>query len=319
MTRLSLSRGFKLYFSGVLIYGLGLLLIHYSGYQSLFALKSLTLQTLTYFYLAYLLFSPFYYFLLASDTESKPYIFLRWLKNSFHSCSLAWQKEERTAFLFLLVKLFFLPAMINFLFNNFNSVLPRIEMLPQFYWYPFFLTLLFAIDTLIFSVGYAFEFSSWKNKVKSVDPTLLGWLAAILCYPPFNWWLGRYIPWGANDYVFFWSPVLTSIFQIFLLFLLVVFVSATISLGLKSSNLTNRGIVTRFPYSIIRHPAYTSKTLIWWLTLLPVVTWPFALGMLFWTAIYYLRAVTEERHLGQDPEYKTYCQKVRYRFIPLIY
>ena len=207
MTRLSLSQGFKLYFSGVLVYGFSLLLTHYPKYQSLFALKSVTLQTLTYFYFAYLLFSPFYYFLLASDTESKPYIFFRWLKNAFYSRSLAWQKEERTAFLFLLVKLFFLPTMINFLFNNFNSFLPRIKMLPQFYWYPFFLTLLFTIDTFVFSVGYTFEFSSWKNKVKSVDSTLLGWLAAILCYPPFNWWLGKYIPWGANDYTLLESCV----------------------------------------------------------------------------------------------------------------
>ena len=156
MTRLSLSQGFKLYFSGVLVYGFSLLLTHYPKYQSLFALKSVTLQTLTYFYFAYLLFSPFYYFLLASDTESKPYIFFRWLKNAFYSRSLAWQKEERTAFLFLLVKLFFLPTMINFLFNNFNSFLPRIKMLPQFYWYPFFLTLLFTIDTFVFSLCYTF-------------------------------------------------------------------------------------------------------------------------------------------------------------------
>lgn len=319
MARLSLSQGFKLYLSGALVYGLGLLLVHYSRYQSLFALKPLTLQTLTYFYLIYILFSPFYYFLIAADTESKPYIFLRWLKNVFSSRSFFWQKEERTAALFLLVKLFFLPTMINFLFNNFNSFLPRIEMLPQFYWYPFILTLLFTVDTLVFSIGYTFEFSSWKNKVKSVDSTLLGWLVTILCYPPFNWWLGKYIPWGANDYVYFWSPAWTTILQIILLCLLILFVSATISLGLKSSNLTNRGIVTKFPYSLVRHPAYTSKTLIWWLTLLPVISWPFALGMLFWTSIYYLRAITEEKHLGQNSDYQAYCQKVRYKFIPFVY
>lgn len=189
----------------------------------------------------------------------------------------------------------------------------------NFYWYPFFLTLLFTIDTLIFSIGYTFEFSSWKNKVKSVDHTLLGWLVTILCYPPFNWWLGKYIPWGANDYAQFWSPVGTTIFQAILLLLLMIFVSATLALGLKSSNLTNRSIVTKFPYSIVRHPAYISKTLIWWLTLLPVISWPFALGMLFWTFLYYLRASTEEKHLSQDPDYQVYCQKVKHRFIPFVY
>jgi len=41
--------------------------------------------------------------------------------------------------------------------------------------------------------------------------------------------------------------------------------------------------------------------------------------MLAWSAVYFVRAWTEERHLLADPEYQAYVQKVRYRFIPGIY
>ena len=38
--------------------------------------------------------------------------------------------------------------------------------------------------------------------------------------------------------------------------------------------------------------------------------------MIVSTAIYYMRAITEERHLARDPEYRLYMKKVPYRFIP---
>lgn len=142
---------------------------------------------------------------------------------------------------------------------------------------------------------------------------------ALICYPPFNFVVGNYVPWGASDYVTFWNPTLTIVMRILLLTLLIIYVWATIAFGFKSSNLTNRGIVTKFPYSLVRHPAYISKNILWWLTLLPVITVSFTFGMLFWSMIYFFRALTEERHLSQDPEYQDYKQKVKYKFIPYIY
>jgi protein-S-isoprenylcysteine O-methyltransferase Ste14 len=40
------------------------------------------------------------------------------------------------------------------------------------------------------------------------------------------------------------------------------------------------------------------------------------LGLVFMTGFYYIRAITEERHLMADPYYQAYCQQVKYRFIP---
>ena len=43
------------------------------------------------------------------------------------------------------------------------------------------------------------------------------------------------------------------------------------------------------------------------------------LGSIVWTFIYYMRAMTEERHLSLDPDYREYCKKVKYRFIPKVW
>jgi protein-S-isoprenylcysteine O-methyltransferase Ste14 len=312
----SLSRAVQLYFSSVLLYGLGILLFrNVSYYQNV--LLPVTQRTLLYIYLTYLIVSPIIYiFRTTKYTTNKPYLILRYLINVFRKNKFKPNKEERVALLFILVKVFYLPLMINFFFNNFRNLLLA-DM--NFYWYSFIFTLMFTIDTFVFAIGYTFEFRSLKNVVKSVEPTLLGWAVAIVCYPPFNAIVGKYIPWGANDHVTFWNPTMDLIMKITIIFLLIIYVWATIALGPKASNLTNRGIVTKFPYSFIRHPAYISKNLIWWLTLLPVIGWKFSLGMLFWTIIYFLRAVTEERHLSQDPDYLEYKKKVKWRFIPKLY
>jgi steroid 5-alpha reductase family enzyme len=78
----------------------------------------------------------------------------------------------------------------------------------------------------------------------------------------------------------------------------------------------NRGIVSKGPFSIVRHPIY-----IGWLVLsigyamsyptarnvlLIVVTLPF----MVW------RIEQEERHLRKDPEYRSYESRVRYRLVP---
>ena len=113
-----------------------------------------------------------------------------------------------------------------------------------------------------------------------------------------------------------------------LLLALAVFSWASIALGFKASNLTNRGIVGHGPYAFVRHPAYTAKNLAWWIGALPNLYLVFASGDLWrasyallalcgWTAIYALRAITEERHLllGNNG-YAEYMARVRWRFIP---
>lgn len=308
----------KSYLSGILVYGIGILLIRNLGYYQR-SLSPLAQKALIYLYLGYVLIGALYCILTDKVIESKPLLLLSGLKkllfNVLNPNAEKISKEEKIASLFILVKFFFLPIMTDFFFDNLNSLA---NILKDFKIYSFAITLVFVVDTLIFVFGYAFEFSFLKNRVKSVEPTFFGWFVALVCYPPFNSYVGKLVPWGANDYVYFWNSTLTIMIRFILFFLLLAYLWASIALGAKASNLTNRGIVSKFPYSVVRHPAYSGKCLAWWITLLPVMNLGFALGMLFWTLIYCLRAVTEERHLRQDEDYVKYCQKVRYRFIPYV-
>jgi protein-S-isoprenylcysteine O-methyltransferase Ste14 len=94
-----------------------------------------------------------------------------------------------------------------------------------------------------------------------------------------------------------------------------------LTLGLKFSNVSYRGVVKHGPYSIVRHPAYSAKLLGWALALTPsMLTLPgFLAGIFGWlalAAIYIMRALTEERHLSQFPDYREYCASVKKRFVP---
>jgi len=239
------------------------------------------------------------------------------------------EKEEKTSLLFVLVKFFFLPIMLNFFFANANATIdqiPRVfasgaQFIPFFNTslFSFLLALFFLIDTAWFAFGYTFESKKLKNKIRSVEPTFFGWAIALICYPPFNGIITKSLNWYANDYVLFGTELTTFIMRIMILLFLGTYVSATLALGAKSSNLTNRGIVSRGPYSIIRHPAYISKNLAWWLTIIPVATPMAIVSMAVWSTIYHFRSITEENHLKTDPDYVAYCKKVKYRYVPGLY
>lgn len=237
---------------------------------------------------------------------------------------------EKTASLFLLVKFFFLPIMLNFLFANYHAVEGGLNSLSQIspdllsiasfnsLLFPLLLSIFLLIDTAYFTFGYTIESRFLGNQVKSVEPTVLGWAVALISYPPFNTLLGGYVIWYANDYADFGSAILNFVMRVLILVLMGIFALSSVALGAKASNLTNRGIVSRGPYGWVRHPAYVSKNLAWWITIIPVLSFASVAGMVIWSAIYYMRAITEERHLIRDPAYQTYCQKVKYRFIPKV-
>jgi protein-S-isoprenylcysteine O-methyltransferase Ste14 len=233
-------------------------------------------------------------------------------------------RQEKIAILFLLVKAFFLPLMLNFFFGNCSAALGEF-MQWNGKWsiyafntalYELAITILLVIDTGCFSFSYLIESKHLSSSVRSVEPTVLGWTVALACYPPLNGTILPYLNWYAKQEARFSSETTTFFLRIAILLLFVIYVWATLALGPKASNLTNRGIVGKGPYAFVRHPAYAAKNLAWWLMLLPVFSFKIVFSMLAWSVLYFLRAITEERHLLQDPEYREYCKKVRYRFIP---
>jgi Isoprenylcysteine carboxyl methyltransferase (ICMT) family. len=193
--------------------------------------------------------------------------------------------------------------------------------------YFFLMQAILFVDVFFFTVGYLVESPRLRNEIRSVDPTLLGWTAALMCYPPFNFLTAHVLGTQRSDFPQFDDPTVHMALNLLLLTLMGIYASASAALGLKASNLTHRGIVARGPYAIIRHPAYTCKNMAWWIGALPVIGAAFrtsltaglvsAASVVAWTSLYLLRALTEEDHLRKvDGEYAAYAAKVKYRFIP---
>lgn len=248
--------------------------------------------------------------------------------------------EQRLALLATLLKAFFAPLMVMSLMVFMVSALRHAEQLwagdaaglglaALFERHGFWFALQFIvfIDVLVFTFGYLVELPSLRNEIRSVDGTLLGWAAALLCYAPFNQLTATVLGSQSADFPKFDHPTVHLVMNSLLLALMAVYAAASVALGAKASNLTHRGIVARGPYAWVRHPAYTCKNLAWWIGAAPLVSAAFA-GSWFeglqsaasvggWSLLYVLRAVTEEDHLRRvDGEYAAYAAKTRHRFIP---
>lgn len=239
----------------------------------------------------------------------------------------AMNSKIKTALLSIIVKFFFFPLMVSFLIGNYTEFIrfwnnpPHNPFTAKAFmdWGYFVLyNLIFTIDTVIFAFGYSFEAKWLRNEIRSVDPHLSGWVVALMCYPPFNGSMGRIL--SVNREIinpFFSSFSITLFLRIVILLCFSIYGWATLALFTKASNLTNRGIVSSGPYKYVRHPAYIAKNIAWWFERIPTITnWIAFLSILVWNGIYLLRALTEERHLMEDPDYVQYVKKVRWRFIP---
>ena len=238
--------------------------------------------------------------------------------------------QEKVMLLGLLVKAIFIPLILAFTVGNLASVqqiLMSIDPAKISFSLDFFnntlfiliLRLMFLVDTLCFLVGYLTDLDILDNHIKSVDSTWLGWIVALACYPPFNSATGQFLPSFSNDLAYFGNDTLTAVMRVIILILFGIYTWASVALGPKASNLTNRGIIDYGPYKYVRHPAYFGKTMVWLLTALPGATFFAILSTLGVMFLYFLRAITEERHLLQDPDYVEYCKKVKYRFIPFVF
>jgi len=180
--------------------------------------------------------------------------------------------------------------------------------------------LLFLIDVHMAMVGYLVTMKPLDAHIRSANPFIGGWLAALICYPPFIL-MDDGGPLNYHPYTADWAYWLQGhelvlwVWGALLVFLTAIYAWATVIFGLRFSNLTYRGIITNGPYRFTRHPAYLSKNLFWWFATMPflVTSASFTdavrntvlLAMV--SAVYYWRARTEERHLGEeDPKYVAY-------------
>lgn len=176
----------------------------------------------------------------------------------------------------------------------------------------------FFIDCSFALIGYASESRWLGNKTRSVEPTVFGWFVCLACYPPWNHVLGVYLPLENSPTTHFGEVGLVVLKGISVA-LFTIYASATVAFGFKFSNLTHRGVVSRGPYRVVRHPAYLTKCLAWWCEHIPTLTPAKAFFLTGLCGVYALRAWTEERHLGKDPAYQAYRAKVRWVLVPGVF
>ncbi len=182
--------------------------------------------------------------------------------------------------------------------------------------------LLFVIDVQIAMVGYLVTFKPLDAQIRSANPWLAGWLAALICYPPFIL-MGDGGPLNYHENTGDWAMFLQGntallwAWGALLVVLTAIYAWATVAFGLRFSNLTYRGVITNGPYAFTRHPAYLSKNLFWWCATMPWWATTNSLVdavrnttlMAMVSAVYFWRAKTEERHLGaEDAKYREYSE-----------
>lgn len=174
---------------------------------------------------------------------------------------------------------------------------------------------LLCIDSLVATIGYMYTFKLFDTHVRSTDSTCFGWVICLICYKPFYLTFSTlYYPKIDNFKYMVYSQ--NQLIQMLLVSLAIIswciYVLSLINFGVRFSNLTNRGIITNGLYRYCKHPAYVGKVFFFWLTVVPITYYSSDfIKVIFYliaiTLVYYYRAVTEERHLSQDPIYVRYA------------
>lgn len=310
-----------------------------------FTFLDFTLNSLDIFHILILLYIilliPFY---LIEKEKSKARIIYNFLWKKFKDKNYKINDTEKNSILAWIVKMFFAPLMVYSFFNmSFNLIDKLYYWYKDFYifndnfllyfnayiFFSFFYLWMF-IDLVFFTSWYLLEASFLKNKIKSVEPTVFWWIIALICYPPFNNSTTSIINSYSETLANFWNIYIHITLNTLILILFMIYAWSSFSLWLKASNLTNRWIVKKWPYKYVRHPAYITKNLARFIWALPAIIISIndldlktfiliIFSTISWMTIYYLRAITEEKHLEKDIDYIKYQKKVKYKFIPKIF
>ncbi len=203
-----------------------------------------------------LITAPFYFAWMDRHQRDVDDAYLLWARLLLHGERPANWRPVREMLASWMVKAFFLPLMIVYLSTNadhLNASLTSALSAPfSLATFRFMYDLSFAMDLMFGTVGYLCTLRILDSHVRSAEPTTLGWLVALVCYQPF-WSLisNQYIRYEGSMFWDSWlisMPIVRIIWGTAIIALLLCYALATISFGLRFSNLTNRGIITFGPY-----------------------------------------------------------------------
>jgi len=219
-----------------------------------------------------------------------------------------------------LVKAYFFPLMFVWLSGSVHNLI--YFDLTNATWsnlrlYDYLYTLVFGVDLLFTTAGYALSLRVIDTHIRTAEPTMYGWTVALFCYQPFFSLMEKqYVSYGGDVSFGGWLegwPIVRGVWAVVIIALLATYSLATVAFGVRFSNLTHRGILTGGPYRFSKHPAYLTKNLSWWLISIPFLHSPpitaiqHSIALACINTIYFLRARTEERHLSRDADYVAYA------------
>ena len=221
------------------------------------------------------------------------------------------------------VKGFFLAFMISIVPGGYRDIINAnvAEILTNPVWIASWLIIaMFVIDVQFATVGYIMTMKPLDAHIRTANPFMAGWVAALICYPPFilmgdNGPLDYHVATADWAYWFADNQLLLIIWGAWLVFLTAIYAWATVAFGLRFSNLTHRGILTHGPYRFTKHPAYLAKNTYWWFATMPFLVTSGSFSdvarntavLALVSGVYYWRARTEEKHLMSDPAYQEYA------------
>lgn len=209
---------------------------------------------------------------------------------------------KRDQLLFMALKLLFLIRYPLALVTALTTVISVDHILLQT------VSVLIALELTLGINGYLFGFERIVPTLRSMQKHWLGWVSCLICYSPFILLIPPAKAIMVNEAL--WpvrDPPLILVFV--LLGATLLSLSATICYGLRFANLANRGVVTTGPFRLMKHPQYTFHVISFWSAAFFFM--PFSLvtvaALIFLTAAYRLRAITEEWHMSESPEYVQYA------------
>lgn len=190
-------------------------------------------------------------------------------KEAIHAHLRAWAvKAFFLAFMLAIVP----PGFAEFITIDTGNVLADPVALSQA-----LIAFMFLVDVAFATVGYMLTMRPLDAHIRSANPYMAAWTAALICYPPFIMMDdGRpfdYRP-GTADWMHWMQghPAMLAVTGAVLVALTGIYAWATMAFGLRFSNLTHRGVLTHGPYALTRHPAYLSKNLFWWTSTIPILS-----------------------------------------------
>lgn len=227
----------------------------------------------------------------------------------------------KTFILKTVVKFVFIPFMYSGFLGNLAAIFDTAWQFNATAITLLIFNIVISLDMLIAIFGYLFSSGIINNRIVDTDSNILGWIFALLCYPPLVWIMRQ-----VNDQQdnLIWQDIIPQDSVFYWLFLLainaswIVYWLATFEFGMTFSNLSWRRLIDTGVYRYTKHPAYIAKNIYWWLYTLPfmgvafasVQWWQNILGLTFVSLIYYGRAKSEERHLRKFVEYRQYCDQI---------